>query len=36
MGTIKLRGDEPLITWEKLKELMDANYYPKDAKRAKE
>jgi len=24
------------MTWERLKELIDAKYYPKDAKRAKE
>jgi len=24
------------MTWERLKELMDAKYYPMDAKRAKE
>jgi len=35
-GIVKPRGDEPPPTWERLKELMDAKYYPKDAKRAKE
>jgi len=34
--TVKPREDEPPITWEKLKELMDVKYYPRDAKRAKE
>ena len=33
--TVKPRRDESLITWERLKELMDTKYYPKDAKRAK-
>ena len=35
-GIVKPRGDEAPMTWERLKELMDAKYYPKDAKRAKE
>ena len=34
--TVKPKGHEPLMTWKRLKELMDAKYYPKDAKRAKE
>jgi len=34
--TIKPRGDEPPITWERLKGPMDAKHYPKDAKRVKE
>jgi len=29
--TAKLRGDEPPITWERLKELMDTKYYPRNA-----
>jgi len=33
---VKLGGDEALITWHRLKELMDTKYYLKDAKRAKE
>jgi len=33
--TVKPRGVEPPITWERLKELMDINFYPRDAKRAK-
>jgi len=36
LGTVKPKGDEPPITWERLKESMDAKYYPKDAKRANE
>jgi len=35
-GMVKPRGDEPPITWERLKELMDAKYYPKDVKRENE
>ena len=34
--TVKPREDEPPMTWERLKVLMDAKYCPKDAKRAKE
>ena len=30
--TVKPRGDEPPITWERLKEFMDTKYYPRDAK----
>ena len=33
--TVKPRRDESLITWERLKELMDTKYYPGDTKRAK-
>ena len=29
---VKLRGDEPLITWERLKILMDTKYCLRDAK----
>jgi len=36
LGIVKPRGDEPPMMWERFKELMDAEYYPKDAKRAKE
>jgi len=35
-GTIKPRASEPALTWEQLKTLMDAQYYPQDMKRAKE
>ena len=35
-GTIKPGGYKPPINWERLKQLMDAKYYPKDAKRAKQ
>ena len=34
--TVKPRGEEAPITWERLSELMDVKYYPRDAKRAKE
>jgi len=34
--TVKPWGGEPPITWEWLKELMDAKYYPRGVKRAKE
>jgi len=26
--TVKPRGEEDLITWERLRELMDKQYYP--------
>ena len=35
-GTVKPRAGEPALTWEQLKALMDAQYYPRDMKRAKE
>jgi len=35
-GIVKSRGHEPPTSWERLKEPMDAKYYPKDAKGAKE
>jgi len=35
-GTIKPEAGEPALTWEQLKTLMDAQYYPQNMKRAKE
>jgi len=35
-GTIKSRGEEDLMTWERLRELMDNQYYPQDVQRTKE
>jgi len=35
-GTVKPRAGESGLTWEKLRTLMDAQYYPRDMKRAKE
>ena len=35
-GTVKPRAGEPALTWEQLKTMMDAQYYPPDVKRAKE
>ena len=35
-GTVKPRAGEPALTWEQLKTMMDAQYYPRDVKRAKE
>ena len=35
-GTVKPRGGENPITWERLKELMDVQYYPNDVRRMKE
>ena len=35
-GMVKSRGDEPPLTCEQLKELMDAKCYPRDVTRAKE
>jgi len=32
----KPRAEEPALTWEQLKTMMDAQYYPRDMKRAKE
>jgi len=34
LGTVKLRREQALITWKRLRELMDVKYYPRDAKRA--
>ena len=34
-GTVKPRTGEPALTWEQLKTMMDAQYYPRDVKRAK-
>ena len=34
--TVKPRREEAPMAWERLRELMDAKYYPKDAKTAKE
>ena len=34
-GTVKSRAGEPALTWEQLKTLMDAQYYPRDMKRAR-
>ena len=36
MGTVKPRAGEPALTWEQLRIMMDAQYYPRDMKRAKE
>jgi len=33
---VKLREGEDPMTWERLKELMDNQYYPKDVRRMKE
>ena len=35
-GTVKSREGEDPITWERLKELMDNQYYPRDVRRIKE
>jgi len=35
-GTVKPRGEEEPMTWERLKELMEVKYYPRDAQRVKE
>jgi len=35
-GTVKPRAGEPTLTLEQLKTMMDAQYYPRDMKRAKE
>ena len=35
-GTVKPRAGEQALTWEQLKTLMDAQYYPRDMKRAKD
>jgi len=35
-GTIKPRGPEAPMTWERLRELMDQQYYPRDVQRMKE
>ena len=35
-GTVKPRGEDDLMTWERMKELMDNKYYPRDAQRMKE
>ena len=35
-GTVKSRGEEDPMTWERLKELIDTKYYLKDAQRTKE
>ena len=35
-GTIKPRPSELALAWEQLKTLMDAQYYPREIKRAKE
>ena len=31
-GMVKPQAGEPQLTWERLKELMDAKYYPRDVK----
>jgi len=33
---VKPRAGEPSLTWNQLKTLMDAQYYPQDIRRAKE
>lgn len=35
-GTVKPRGGEDPMTWDRLKELMDRQYYPTDVRRMKE
>jgi len=35
-GAVKPRAGEPALTWEQLRIIMDAQYYPQDMKRAKE
>jgi len=35
-GTVKPRGGEDPMTWERLIELLDAKYYPRDVQRMKE
>jgi len=35
-GTVKSHGEDDPITWDRLKELMDSKYYPKDVQRTKE
>ena len=35
-GTVKPRGGEDPMTWERLRELMDNQYYPRDVSRMKE
>ena len=35
-GIVKPRAVEPALTWEQLKTMMDAQYYPRDVKRPKE
>jgi len=34
-GSVKPWAGKPELTWKRLKELMDAEYYPRDVKRAK-
>jgi len=34
-GTIKPGVGEPVLTWNQLKALMDAQYYPQDVRRVK-
>jgi len=36
VGTVKPREVENPITWYRLKEMMDNQYYPRDARRMKE
>jgi len=35
-GTVKPRADENPMTWDRLKEMMDNQYYPRDVRRMKE
>jgi len=35
-GIVKPRGGEDPMTWERLRELMDNQYYPRDVRRMKE
>ena len=35
-GTVKPREGENPITWDRLKEMMDNQYYPRDVRRMKE
>jgi len=35
-GTVKPREGEDPITWDRLKEMMDNQYYPRDVRRMKE
>jgi len=36
LGTVKPREGENLMTWGRLKEMMDNQYYPRDVRRMKE
>ena len=35
-GMVKPKAGEPVLTWDQLKALMDAQYYPQDVRRAEE